>query len=92
MSATTPPAFAQTTLRLDEALYREAKAAAALAGLTITRFIEDALRSKLRQGGSVPVSLPTFASPAGFPHSPEALKRFSEAAQELEDLRNVGLG
>jgi len=34
----------QTTLRLDEAVYREAKAEAARRGVTLTRFIEDALR------------------------------------------------
>jgi hypothetical protein len=34
----------QTTLRIDDATYREAKAEAARLGLTLTRFIEDALR------------------------------------------------
>jgi hypothetical protein len=34
----------QTTLRIDGATYREAKTEAARAGLTVTRFIEDALR------------------------------------------------
>ncbi len=34
----------QTTLRIDDATYREAKAQAARLGLTLTRFIEDALR------------------------------------------------
>jgi hypothetical protein len=34
----------QTTLRIDGATYREAKAEAARAGLTVTRFIEEALR------------------------------------------------
>ena len=37
----------QTTLRIDDALYREAKAEAARHGVTITRFIEDALRQRL---------------------------------------------
>lgn len=92
MSAITPARSAQTTLRLDEALYREAKAAAALAGLTITRFIEDALRSKLRQGGATPIILPTFSSPEGYPHSPDALKRLAAEALERDDLRKVGLG
>jgi len=34
----------QTTLRIDDATYREAKAEAARRGLTLTRFIEEALR------------------------------------------------
>jgi hypothetical protein len=46
----------QTTLRIDGATYREAKAEAARLGLTVTRFIEDALRghvaSSRREGAS----------------------------------------
>ncbi len=37
----------QTTLRIDDELFREAKAEAAQVGLTLTRFIEDALRLQL---------------------------------------------
>ena len=37
----------QTTLRLDDTTYREAKAEAARLGLTLTRFIEEALREKI---------------------------------------------
>jgi len=43
----------QTTLRIDDATYREAKAEAARLGLTLTRFIEEALRQRIassRQG------------------------------------------
>ena len=46
----------QTTLRIDETTYREAKAEAARLGVTITRFIEDALRQRvasLRQSSDV---------------------------------------
>ena len=39
----------QTTLRIDERIYREAKAAAARAGMTMTRFIEEALAQRLQQ-------------------------------------------
>jgi predicted HicB family RNase H-like nuclease len=39
----------QTTLRIDDQLYREAKAAAAREGVTITRYIETALQLKLKQ-------------------------------------------
>jgi len=37
----------QTTLRIDDATYREAKAEAARLGVTLTRFIEDALRKHI---------------------------------------------
>jgi len=37
----------QTTLRIDDATYREAKAEAARLGMTLTRFIEDALRKHI---------------------------------------------
>ncbi|MEM7698538.1 MAG: hypothetical protein AAF236_09060 [Verrucomicrobiota bacterium] len=33
----------QTTLRIDDAIYREAKANAALRGVTLTKYLEDAL-------------------------------------------------
>ena len=39
----------QTTLRLNSELYRETKAEAARRGLTVTRFIEEALREQLRK-------------------------------------------
>jgi hypothetical protein len=45
----------QTTLRIDDATYREAKAEAARLGLTLTRFIEQALRQRIarsRKGDS----------------------------------------
>ena len=67
-----------TTLRIDDQLYREAKAAAARQGITITRFIEDALRLKLRGASAVHarerVALPTYAAGAGFPYSLRELK------------------
>jgi len=40
----------QTTLRIDDATYREAKAEAARRGVTVTRFIEDALRERVAGG------------------------------------------
>jgi hypothetical protein len=38
----------QTTLRLDDHLYRQAKARAASQGLSLTRLLEDALREHLQ--------------------------------------------
>lgn len=40
----------QTTLRIDDATYREAKAEAARRGLTLTRFIEESLRERIAAG------------------------------------------
>jgi hypothetical protein len=37
----------QTTLRIDDTTYREAKAEAARCGVTLTTFIEEALRQKI---------------------------------------------
>lgn len=41
----------QTTLRIDGETYRAAKAEAARRGMTITRFIEEALRQRLAARG-----------------------------------------
>lgn len=54
----------RTTIRLNDALLREAKLVAATSGSTLTAVIEGALRealSRRRQGpeGKVPVTLPT---------------------------------
>jgi hypothetical protein len=37
----------QTTLRIDDTIYRQAKAEAAREGMTLTKFIEEALRLRL---------------------------------------------
>jgi hypothetical protein len=42
----------QTTLRIDERIYRAAKAEAARLGVTITRFIEDSLRQRIASAES----------------------------------------
>lgn len=83
----------QTTLRIDDNVYREAKAKAAQEGMTITRFIEEALRQRLRQRAvdqrSGPRELPTFAAGRGFPFSPSELKQLAHVAQEESDLSRV---
>ena len=44
----------QTTLRINDDIYREAKAVAARSGITLTRFIEEALQERIgrSQNGS----------------------------------------
>lgn len=54
----------QTTLRVDPALYRDAKAAAAREGVTLTRFIESALQMRLGTVSRSAVTLPVFDSAA----------------------------
>jgi hypothetical protein len=78
-----------TTLRIDDRLYREAKAAAARQGVTITRFIEEALRLKLQSAAAVqarePIVLPTYAAGTGFPYSPRELKKLIERSDAAAD-------
>lgn len=82
-----------TTLRIAEELYREAKAAAARQGTTVTRFIEDALKLKLRQAGlprrADDIQLPTFAGGTGFPFSPETLKSLARRTERAHDRSKV---
>lgn len=70
-----------TTLRINEALFREAKAEAARTGVTLTRFIEDSLRQKLGRKARI-ANLPIFDS--GIRLKPgfdlKALTREEEAA------------
>lgn len=47
----------QTTLRIDDAVYREAKAQAARRGITLTRFIEGALRMFIARHAGVDPAL-----------------------------------
>lgn len=42
----------QTTLRIDNEVYRKAKAEAARLGVTLTKFIEDALRAQVARANS----------------------------------------
>ena len=61
----------QTTLRIDDQVFRHAKAEAARLGITLTRFIEDALRERI-------VSLTNGATP------PQA--KIAEREQLMEAL------
>ena len=50
----------QTTLRIQDELYREAKATAAREGVTLTRFIESALELKLAKSQPPAMGKPHF--------------------------------
>jgi len=64
----------QTTLRIDDATYREAKAEAARCGMTLTQFIEEALRQKIA------------ARRDNSPESPELRKEIEERDRLMEAL------
>jgi hypothetical protein len=46
----------QTTLRIDDEVYRDAKVQAAREGATLTHFIEEALRERIARSAPTPVS------------------------------------
>jgi hypothetical protein len=52
----------QTTLRINDAHYHEAKTEVARAGMTLTHFIEDALKGKLNRKAAKPITLPSHDS------------------------------
>lgn len=78
----------QTTLRIRDHLYREAKAEAARQGVTMTRFIEEALELRLKKPPAKvgPVELPTFSSETGFDFSPSQLKALAQESERAFDL------
>lgn len=58
----------QTTLRLDDEFYRQAKARAAALGISLTRFLEDALREHLNASQRTPrrrLCLPVSSAAGG---------------------------
>lgn len=78
----------QTTLRIDDQLYREAKAEAARQGMTLTRFLEEGLRLKLRKSestGAMPVKFRTYRKGEAFPFTNGELKEIANKDQELAD-------
>jgi len=48
----------RTTIRIDDDLYRRAKASAARRGLTVGQLIEDAVRMALRPRAAAPAEVP----------------------------------
>ena len=79
----------QTTLRIDDALYREAKAEAARSGLTLTRFIEEGL--KLRLGKSLPqeATAPTFRVYRAIHPDQRSWEEVLKAAEEAQGDHDI---
>ena len=64
-----------TSLRIDDDLYRMAKASAASQGLTITKFLDQALRLQLMYGASgIAQKQANATQPISLPICPVALK------------------
>ncbi|MCA9415708.1 MAG: ribbon-helix-helix protein, CopG family [Candidatus Omnitrophica bacterium] len=86
----------QTTLRIDDQLYREVKAEAARQGITMTKFLEEALRLRLK-GSSEAVknkevhTFRVYEAGEPFPFTPEQIKRIDQEEQLKHDLAKLGI-
>lgn len=84
----------QTTLRIDDQLYREAKAEAARAGVSLTRFLEEGLRLRLEKKMTLPTAHHEFRTYAAEPPDPrtwEKIRQVADEEQEAHDLAKLGL-
>ena len=84
----------QTTLRIDDHLYREAKAEAARAGVSLTRFLEEGLRLRLERKQPVttpPHAFRVYAAPIPDARTWEEIRREADEDEEAHDLAKLGL-
>jgi hypothetical protein len=83
----------QTTLRLDDELYRQAKAQAAARGISLTRFLEEAIREQLaRPPASLRrrrIRLPVSRSGGGLLPKFASLEEAVAAVDLIEDQRRA---
>lgn len=83
----------QTTLRLDDELYRRAKAAAAEQGMSLTRLVEEAIRERLNRPAPTPrrrrLRLPVATATGGLVPEFSNLQEAVEAADLAADLRQT---
>jgi hypothetical protein len=83
----------QTTLRLDDELYRRAKAAAADEGLSLTKLVEEAIRERLTRVAPVVrrphLRLPVSTATGGLAPEFSSLGEALEAADLAADLRQM---
>jgi hypothetical protein len=83
----------QTTLRIDDELYREAKAEAAREGVTLTRFLNEALQLRLDKAKAVPArgafSFRTYRGGQSVPFDAQRLKEVSDQEQERHDIEKL---
>jgi predicted DNA binding CopG/RHH family protein len=82
----------QTTLRIDDRLYREAKAEAAREGMTLTKFIEDGIRVRLTKSSRPRAfQFRVYDSKKPFEFDAGQLQRIADEEQEKSDLKKLGL-
>ena len=79
----------QTTLRVNPELYRDAKAAAAREGITLTRFIESALQTRLNLVARRAALLPVFDSGTGRNFDVMALIQTADADMAQDQLKKI---
>lgn len=81
----------QTTLRLDDELYRMAKAKAAATGQSLTQFLEDAVRERLHSGKQKTrrVRLPVSKARGGLAGGHKTLAAATVAADLASDMKQV---
>jgi len=81
----------QTTLRLDDELYRQAKAQAAAQGISVTKLVEEAIREHLAKPPTAPrrrrIRLPVSTSVGGILPKFRSLKEAVAAVDLRDDLR-----
>jgi hypothetical protein len=75
----------QTTLRIDDRLYREAKAEAARSGLSLTRFLEEGLRLRLENQRTVSMTPHTFRTYTAGKHDTRSLEEIRRLADEEQN-------
>jgi len=76
----------QTSLRISDELYRQAKAEAAREGITLTRFIKEALALRLRHAATLqpPAALPVFRAGPSLPPSFDLVEAMKEAESKAD--------
>jgi hypothetical protein len=83
----------QTTLRLDDELYRQAKARAAILGMSLTKFLEEAVRERLHTPLPTPrrrrLRLPVSSAAGGLAASYSTLEEAMAAADLADDRLRV---
>jgi len=84
----------QTTLRIDDKLYRDAKAKAAREGVTLTRLLEEGLRMRLEKPPAGPAKAHRFRVYRGESVGTtdwQDIRRVADEEQLAHDLEKLGL-
>ena len=87
----------QTTLRLDDELYRTAKSEAAREGISMTKFLEESIKQRLRSRNTMKrrqIELPVCHSkiPDSMDLSPAGIKKMLAEMDYERDVKNLNGG